>query len=138
MLSTQSSWCCKSLYAPFSWDSHLLSSSEVPLYCVQTTSKFHYLLALLGIGCSVTRFLDHSMSKGCVSWVVLMICINSAPRRYAELTEVYGPVFSLRYGSRIVCVIGRHQVSSVSLAYASLRWVHLIAGGRGYSIEILQ
>lgn len=30
--------------------------------------------------------------------------------RFAELTEIYGPVFTLRFGRRIVCVVGRHQV----------------------------
>ncbi|OSX61654.1 hypothetical protein POSPLADRAFT_1046942 [Postia placenta MAD-698-R-SB12] len=32
-------------------------------------------------------------------------------RHFAELTETYGPVFTLRFGRRIVCVIGRYQAA---------------------------
>lgn len=35
---------------------------------------------------------------------------DSAYLYYTELAETYGPVFTLKYGSRRVCVIGRHQV----------------------------
>jgi len=34
-----------------------------------------------------------------------------AYRHYAELIETYGPVISLRYGSRIVCIVGRYQAA---------------------------
>lgn len=33
-----------------------------------------------------------------------------APIKYAELTDMYGPVFSFKQGKNIVCVIGRYQV----------------------------
>ncbi len=39
-----------------------------------------------------------------------MHMLNSAYRYYNELAETYGPVFSMRYGSRRVVVINRHQV----------------------------
>ncbi|PCH38429.1 cytochrome P450 [Wolfiporia cocos MD-104 SS10] len=32
-------------------------------------------------------------------------------RYYSELVDTYGPVISLRYGKRIVCVIGRYQAA---------------------------
>ncbi|KAH9921236.1 cytochrome P450 [Epithele typhae] len=34
-----------------------------------------------------------------------------AHRYYTELAKTYGPVFTLRYGSRIVCVIAGHQAA---------------------------
>ena len=37
--------------------------------------------------------------------------IPSAHRYYTELRKTYGPVFTLRYGSRLVCVITEHQAS---------------------------
>lgn len=37
----------------------------------------------------------------------------SACRHYAKLIEQYGPVVSLRYGKRIVCLVGRYQVSVI-------------------------
>ncbi|KAI0770000.1 cytochrome P450 [Fomes fomentarius] len=37
--------------------------------------------------------------------------LNSAYRYYNELAETYGPVFSMRYGSRRVVVINRHQAA---------------------------
>ncbi|OBZ68871.1 O-methylsterigmatocystin oxidoreductase [Grifola frondosa] len=37
--------------------------------------------------------------------------VSHAYRHYAELTEEYGPVFTIRYGGRLVCVIGRCQAA---------------------------
>lgn len=34
----------------------------------------------------------------------------SLPFKFAQLTEMYGPVFSFKQGTRIVCVVGRYQV----------------------------
>ncbi|KAI0754867.1 cytochrome P450 [Daedaleopsis nitida] len=36
---------------------------------------------------------------------------SHAYRYYSDLAEVYGPVFTMRYGSRNVVVIGRHQAA---------------------------
>ncbi|KAH9842975.1 cytochrome P450 [Rhodofomes roseus] len=35
-----------------------------------------------------------------------------AYRYYADLTEKYGPVVSLRYGKRIICIVGRYQAAT--------------------------
>ena len=41
--------------------------------------------------------------------------MSSPYRKFEDLTKIYGPVFSLRQGSEILIVIGRHQVRVVSL-----------------------
>lgn len=33
------------------------------------------------------------------------------PFKFAQLTEMYGPVFSFKQGTRVVCVVGRHQAA---------------------------
>jgi cytochrome P450 len=37
--------------------------------------------------------------------------MSSPHRKFEELTKEYGPVFSLRQGSKILVVVGRHQAA---------------------------
>ncbi|KAH9948109.1 cytochrome P450 [Amylocystis lapponica] len=43
---------------------------------------------------------------------------NAYRKRYTELIEQYGPVVSLRYGTRIVCIVGRYH------AAVDILWKH--------------
>ena len=71
----------------------------------------------LGIGFSGIRFLRHSTLRcftlGKRHTVLTEYLPYSACRHYAKLIEQYGPVVSLRYGKRIVCLVGRCQVSVI-------------------------
>lgn len=74
----------------------------------------YYHRVHLGAGFLETRFHPLSTYSACeVFQTVLTRSRRSAYRYYAELIDQYGPVVSLRHGTRFVCLIGRYQVCTM-------------------------
>ena len=66
---------------------------------------------LQGIGSLGILHLDPSTLRlPTLSFVDSSESIHSAFLHYNELAKTYGPVFTMRYGSKYVCVITGHQV----------------------------
>ncbi|EKM53113.1 uncharacterized protein PHACADRAFT_197543 [Phanerochaete carnosa HHB-10118-sp] len=61
-----------------------------------------------------------------------MVLPRGLPFKFAQLIETYGPVFSLKQGTRIVCVVGRYQAAIDTMqkhgAYLADRPISIAAG----------